>query len=72
MIGDPAGGVDVGSAVDDEDAEVGVVLRRHRRQRVVEPRTRVAGDDDGHDRRVQGERLGEVVVDVDIAPGGRT
>ena len=41
--GDPRGGIVVGSAVDHEDGEVGVVLRRHRREGVVEPRSRGCG-----------------------------
>ena len=41
--GHPCGGIVVGSAVDHEDGEVGVVLRRHRREGVLEPGSRGCG-----------------------------
>ncbi len=56
-LGDAGGGVVDRAAVDDEDREVVVVLLREAGERVLEPRTRVAGDHDGHDRRVLGQDL---------------
>ena len=55
-LGDPGRGVVLRAAVDDEHGEVVVVLAGQRRQRVLEPGPRVAGDDHRHDRRVLGER----------------
>ncbi len=49
-------GVDLARRIDDEDSEIGVVLARQRRHRLVEPHTRVTGHDDGDDRRRSGGR----------------
>ena len=70
--GDPRGGVVVGPAVDDEHGEVVVVLVGQRRERVLEPGARVAGDDHRDDRRVLGERLlVRLVVELDVAGSPR-
>ena len=62
--GDPRRRVLAATAVDDEHREVVVVLLRQPEEPVLEPRTRVAGHDHGHDRRVLGEDLVGLVARV--------
>ena len=57
-VGDAFGQVADGAGVEEEHAQVGVVLRREAVHDLLEPGTGVVGDDDGDDRR--GTRCGVV------------
>jgi hypothetical protein len=66
--GDPGRHVSV-AHVDDQDRQVRVVLHAEGRQRLLEPRAGIAGDDDGDDGR--GRYLGLVVEVLAIVGRGR-
>ncbi len=51
VVGDTARWIDFARGIDHEHGEIRIVLARQRGHRLVEPLTRVAGHDDGDDRR---------------------